>query len=52
MQSMGIWSLNHDITISLGLGHTPVILKSTPDLHRCRLVFILAGALFYGTVMF
>ena len=35
MQSTGVWSLNHDITTSLGLGHTPVILKSTPDLHRC-----------------
>jgi len=34
MQSMGVWSLDHDITSSLGLGHTPVILKSTPDLHR------------------
>jgi len=34
MQSMGVWSLNHDITTSLWLGHTPVILNSTPDLHR------------------
>ena len=34
MQSMGVWSLNHDITTSLGLSHTPIIQKSTPDLHR------------------
>ncbi len=36
MQSTGVWSLNHDITTSLGLSHTPVILKSTPDLIRLR----------------
>ncbi len=34
MQFMGVWSLNHDITTSLGLTHTPNIQKSTPDLHR------------------
>ncbi len=34
MQSTGGWSLNHDITTSLGLSHTPIIQKSTPDLHR------------------
>ncbi len=34
MQSRRVWSLNHDITISLGLSHTPIIQKSTtPDLH-------------------
>ncbi len=32
--SMGVWSLNHDITTLLGLCHTPIFLKSTPDLHR------------------
>ena len=26
--------LNHDITTSLVLSHTPIFLKSTPDLHR------------------
>jgi hypothetical protein len=31
---MGVWSLNHDITTSLGLGPTPIIRKSIPDLHR------------------
>ena len=35
MQSMGVWSLDHDITTSLGLSHAPIIQKSTtPDLHR------------------
>jgi hypothetical protein len=34
MQSMGVWSLNHDITTSLGLIHTPNIQKFTPALHR------------------
>ncbi len=34
MQSMGVWSLNHDIATSLGLSHTPIIQKSTPNLHR------------------
>ncbi len=35
MQSTRVWSLNHDITTSLGLNHTPIIQKfTTPDLHR------------------
>ncbi len=36
MQSMGAWSLNHDITTSSGLrlSPTPIFLKSTPDLQR------------------
>ncbi len=34
MQSTGVWSLNHDITTSHRLSPTPIILKSTPDLHR------------------
>ena len=38
MQSMGVWSLNHHITTSLGLSHTPMFLKSTHGLHRCNSV--------------
>jgi hypothetical protein len=34
MQSTGLWSLNHDITTSFGLGPAPIFLKSTPDQHR------------------
>ncbi len=35
MQSMGVWSLNHDITTSPGPGPIPIFLKLvTPDLHR------------------
>ncbi len=34
MQSTGVWSLNHDITTSLGLSPTPIFLKSTPELYR------------------
>jgi hypothetical protein len=34
MQSTGVWSLNHDITTSLGLSPTPIFLKPTLDLHR------------------
>jgi hypothetical protein len=34
MQSTGVWSLNHDITTSLGLRHTPRFLK----LHRRKSV--------------
>ena len=35
MQSVGVWSLNHDITASLGgLGLSSIFLKSTPALHR------------------
>ncbi len=33
MQSTGVWSLNHGITTSLRLSHTPIFQKSTPDLH-------------------
>ena len=34
MQSIGVWSLNHHITTSLGLSPTPILVKSIPDLHR------------------
>jgi len=34
MHSKQVWSLNHDITTSLRLRHTPIFLNSTPDLHR------------------
>ncbi len=34
MHFTGVWSLNHDITTSLGLSHTPNFLKYTPNLHR------------------
>jgi hypothetical protein len=34
MHSMRVWSLNHDITTSRGLGLSSIFLKSTPDLHR------------------
>ena len=34
MYSKWVWSLNHDITTSLGLGLSSIFLKSTPDLHR------------------
>ena len=30
MQSLGVWSLNHYTTTSLGLSHAPIFLKSTP----------------------
>jgi hypothetical protein len=33
MQSTGAWSLNHLITTSYRLSHTPIFLNSTPDLH-------------------
>ena len=33
MQSMGVFSLNHDTTTSYKLGHTPFSLKLTPHLH-------------------
>ena len=29
MQSLGVWSLNHDLTTTLGLSHAPIIQKST-----------------------
>ena len=34
MHSKQVWSLNHDITTSLGLGLSSIFLKSTPALHR------------------
>jgi hypothetical protein len=30
MQSLGVCSLNHDITTSLKLSHAPIFLKPTP----------------------
>jgi hypothetical protein len=36
MQSMGFWSLNHDLTTSLGLSHVPNLPKIHPHLHRCN----------------
>jgi len=33
MQSMGVFSLNHDTATSYRLGHTPFSLKSAPHLH-------------------
>ncbi len=35
MKSTGLWSLNHDITTSLGLSHTPNFPKIHPHLQRC-----------------
>ena len=34
MHSKRVWSLNHDITTSLGLGLSSIFLESTPALHR------------------
>jgi hypothetical protein len=34
MHSKRVWSLNHDITTSLGLGISSIFLNSTPALHR------------------
>jgi hypothetical protein len=34
MHSKWVWSLNHDITTSLGLGLSSIFLKSTADLPR------------------
>ncbi len=34
MQSMGFWSLNHDLMTSLGLSHVPNFAKIHPHLHR------------------
>ncbi len=34
MQSMGLWSLNHDLTTSLGLTYVPNFPKIHPHLHR------------------
>ena len=33
MQSLGVCSLNHDITTSLGLSHAPIFLKIHPHLY-------------------
>ena len=30
MQSLGVWSLNHDTTTSLGLSYAPIFLKIHP----------------------
>jgi hypothetical protein len=38
MQSTGLWSLNHDLTTSLGLSHVPNLPKIHPHLHRCNSV--------------
>ena len=35
MQSTGLWSLNDDLTTSLGLSHTPNFPKIHPHLQRC-----------------
>ncbi len=34
MHSKCIWSLNHDITTSYGLNHTPIFLKSILIWHK------------------
>ena len=38
MQYMGFWSLNHDLTTSLGLSHVPNLPKIHSHLHRCNSV--------------
>ena len=38
MQSMGFWSLNHDLATSLGLSHVPNLPTIHPHLHRCNSV--------------
>jgi hypothetical protein len=38
MQSTGLWSLNHDLTTSLGLTYVPNLPKIYPHLHRCNSV--------------
>ena len=40
MQSTGVWSLINDITTSIGLRPTPIIQKSTPNLHRRNSVIV------------
>ncbi len=35
MQSAGLWRLNHDLTTSLRLSHTPKFPKNYPHLQRC-----------------
>jgi hypothetical protein len=44
MHSKRVWSLNHDITTSLGLGLSSIFLNSTPDLHRRNSVRVHAYA--------
>ncbi len=34
MQSAGLWSLNHDLTTSLGLSYVPNFAKIHSNLHR------------------
>jgi hypothetical protein len=41
MQSTGVWSLNHGITILFGLSNIPIFIKSTP--HPSH-VFLCKGA--------
>jgi hypothetical protein len=31
---MGVWSIDHDITTSIGLNHPPIFLKSNPTWHK------------------
>jgi hypothetical protein len=38
MQSMGLWSLDNDLTASFGLSHAPNFPKIHPHLHRCNSV--------------
>ncbi len=40
MHSKQVWSLNYDITTSLGLGLSSIFLKSTPELHRRNSVMV------------
>jgi hypothetical protein len=41
MNFTGVWSLDYDITTSLGLGLSSIFLKSTPDLvHRRNSVMV------------
>ena len=35
MQSMGLWSLDNDLTASFGLSHAPNFPKIHPHLQRC-----------------
>ena len=44
MQSMGVWSLNYDITTSLRLSHVPNLPKICSHLHRCNSVRVLPCA--------
>ena len=38
MHSKWVWSLNHDLTTSLGLCHTLIFLKSFPIWHKSNRV--------------